>query len=276
MVISGMAGARQGWIEAAYSQIPCRPLSAKMTRPNAQDERLRVHILPGLCQSNPPDVMRGEETQIAGYIADKPAFSGVICLPGTHSKWVQVEQGSVVKFQTFMTGELFDLLSKQSILRHSVDSLKWDDNAFLEGVGEVPHSPQKLTASLFSLRAASLLSEANPATARARLSGMLIGSELAAVRDAWHGHEVVLIGAQNLCGLYDSALQSLGCKTTIEDCDAMTLAGLRTAYQLLSTGGGTMSRNIIAILRGVQPHEAEDVANAVLVSEGSYQRLKCR
>ena len=235
VVISGMAGARQGWIEAAYSQIPCGPLSAKMTRPNVSDQRLRVHILPGLCQSNPPDVMRGEETQIAGFIADKPAFDGTICLPGTHSKWVEVRQGRVEGFQTFMTGELFDLLSKQSILRHSVDSSQWDDAAFLEGVGEVFQSPHKLAASLFPVRAASLLSAANPAVSRARLSGMLIGSELAAIRNDWHGQEVVLIGAQTLCGLYDTALQSLGCKTRIEDCDAMTLAGLRAAYQLLST-----------------------------------------
>jgi 2-dehydro-3-deoxygalactonokinase len=94
-------------------------------RPDARsgatkDPRLRVSILPGLKQAVPPDVMRGEETQIAGFLAAAPGFDGVLCLPGTHAKWVQISAEEVVSFRTFMTGELFDLLSTQSVLRHSI------------------------------------------------------------------------------------------------------------------------------------------------------------
>ena len=88
-----------------------------------------------MSQSKPADVMRGEETQISGYLAQNPNFNGSICLPGTHTKWVQISAGEIVSFRTFMTGELFNIISKHSILRHSVDE-GWDEKAFLESVSE--------------------------------------------------------------------------------------------------------------------------------------------
>jgi 2-dehydro-3-deoxygalactonokinase len=116
----GMVGSRQGWVEAPYVAVPAKPTNLTPVPVTTRDPRLRVSILPGLKQDAPPDVMRGEETQIAGFLAAALGFDGVLCLPGTHAKWVQISAGEVVSFRTFMTGELFDLLSAVSVLRHSV------------------------------------------------------------------------------------------------------------------------------------------------------------
>ena len=91
-------------------------ISCASTKPPTADPRLDVHILPGLSQAEPPDVMRGEETQIAGMLAATPDFDGLVCLPGTHTKWARVSEGRVTDFRTAMTGELFALVSGHSTL----------------------------------------------------------------------------------------------------------------------------------------------------------------
>ena len=232
VVACGMVGSRQGWAEAAYAAVPATPVSSNLTRAATRDARLAVHILPGLKQDAPADVMRGEETQIAGFLAQSPGFGGVICLPGTHTKWVQVSAGEIVSFRTFMTGELFALLSKQSVLRHSVGE-GWDGTAFGEAVGEALSRPEATAARLFSLRAETLLHGLDPGAARARLSGTLIGAELAAARPYWLGQDVVIIGAAGLSARYAEALAIQGLEAKIVDATDATLAGLAAAYRKL-------------------------------------------
>ena len=191
----GMVGARQGWREAKYRATPCTPVDAAgILHVPTHDPRLTFHIAPGLSQDRPADVMRGEETQVAGVLALHPGFDGVICHPGTHSKWVHVSAGEVVSFQTYMTGELFALLSTQSVLRHGMAE-GWDDAAFDAGVADALQSPDKFAARLFSLRAELLLHGLTPAQSRARLSGLLIGIELAGAKPYWLGQRVMLVGA---------------------------------------------------------------------------------
>ena len=139
--------------------------------------------------------MRGEETQIAGYLAQNPDFDGVICLPGTHSKWVHVSAGEVVSFRTFMMGEMFSLLAKTSVLRHSIAETGWDEETFLTTLDQPLSRPEQLAAKLFSLRAESLLHSQTGDTARAKLSALLIGAELAAAKPYWLGQPIALIGA---------------------------------------------------------------------------------
>lgn len=230
VVACGMVGARQGWCEAPYAKVPCPPVGAGMARPQVEDPRLDVVILPGLSQDTPPDVMRGEETQIAGYLAKEPNFDGVLCLPGTHTKWAHISAGEVVSFRTFMTGELFGLLSKSSVLRHSMGD-GWSDADFAEAVRDGMGRPEALANRLFSLRAADLLSGSVPGAARARLSGFLIGAELAAARPYWLGQRVVLIGDDGLSSLYAAALQPEGVAAEIADGSAVTLAGLTAAHK---------------------------------------------
>ena len=176
----GMVGSRQGWREAPYRAVPCTPLDrAALIAAPTTDPRLHVTIAPGLMQANPADVMRGEETQIAGALRLLPGYDGVLCLPGTHSKWAHVSAGEVVSFQTFMTGELFALLSTASVLRHGMQGSGWDDAAFDSAVADALSRPERLGARLFSLRAQGLIAGLTPDAARARLSGLLIGMELA-------------------------------------------------------------------------------------------------
>ncbi|MFW2587008.1 2-dehydro-3-deoxygalactonokinase [Sagittula sp. SSi028] len=228
----GMVGAKQGWAEAPYRKVPCKaPRAAQAIRPLVRDDRLDVRILPGLKQASPADVMRGEETQIAGYLGADPQFDGVICLPGTHSKWVHISAEEIVSFRTFMTGEMFDLLSGQSVLRHSVTSDDWDEAAFDEALADAMGAPQRFAARLFGLRAAGLLDGLSPATARARLSGMLIGLELAGAKEYWLGQQVVLIGAPRLQALYGRALKAQGVEARGVDGADIVLAGLTAAYK---------------------------------------------
>jgi 2-dehydro-3-deoxygalactonokinase len=230
VIACGMVGARQGWLEAPYAKVPCPPLHAdNMVSVPVKDPRISVSIIPGLCQMQPADVMRGEETQIAGYLFDKPDFDGVLCLPGTHTKWAQISAGEVVSFRTFMSGELFSLISTQSVLRHSIPADGWQEDAFVAAVDDAISKPEAVASRLFSLRAESLLTDADPAAARARLSGLLIGMELAASRPYWLGQNIAIIGARALSDLYAKALSAQGCRPVITDNDTLTLSGLKAA-----------------------------------------------
>ena len=223
----GMVGSRQGWREAPYRAVPCTPLDrAALIAAPTTDPRLRVTIAPGLMQADPADVMRGEETQIAGALRLMPGYDGILCLPGTHSKWAHISAGEVVSFQTFMTGELFALLSTASVLRHGMQGSGWDEAAFDTAVTDALSRPERLGARLFSLRAQGLVAGLTPDAARARLSGLLIGMELAAARPYWLGQRVTLIGAEKLSTAYARALAAQGVtagRLSVTDC---TLAGL--------------------------------------------------
>ena len=238
VIACGMVGSRQGWVEAPYRPVPCTPLdpAGAVTAP-ALDPRLNVQVIPGLRQTTPADVMRGEETQIAGFIAANPGWDGVLCLPGTHSKWVHLSAGEVVSFQTFLTGEMFALLSEHSVLRHSLAG--WEETGFAAGLDSGLERPDRLLARLFALRAEGLLQGLDPATARARLSGLLIGAELAAARPYWLGQRVAVIGADALARAYASALGRLSVPVRVEDGDALTLAGLCAARAHLGLGAKT-------------------------------------
>jgi 2-dehydro-3-deoxygalactonokinase len=232
IIACGMVGSRQGWCEAPYRTVPCAPVAADalVTAPT-QDVRLRVQIAPGLRQMKPADVMRGEETQIAGALALNPGFDGVFCLPGTHSKWVHVSAGEVVSFQTFMTGELFALLSTQSVLRHGMGGDGWDDVAFDMAVADALSRPEKIAARLFSLRAEGLIGGLTPVSAKSRLSGLLIGVELAAARPYWLGQPVAIVGAEGLARAYARALAAQGVKANLIPATDCTIAGLASLRQ---------------------------------------------
>lgn len=235
VIICGMAGSRQGWAEAPYASVPCPPPGvAQATR--FQVDGLAVHILPGIKQDTPADVMRGEETQIAGFLAREPTFDGILCLPGSHTKWVHISAGEIVSFRTYMTGEMFALLGKQSVLRHSVDTTEWDQTAFDAGLSDTLSRPADLAAKLFSLRAEALLHDLSAPAARARLSALLIGAELASAKPYWLGQQVVVIGATQLANAYHGALAQQGVAVRSADVGDLTLEGLTAAFHHL-TGG---------------------------------------
>ena len=228
VLAAGMVGARQGWLEAPYRAVPCAPVSAGSSIPvSTHDERITVRIVPGLCQTEAADVMRGEEVQIAGVLAHWPGFAGVVCLPGTHCKWAEVADGQVRRFHTAMTGELFELLATHSVLRHSLAGGGSDMAAFHAGLA-LAQGPDSVL-HLFALRAESLLKPTDPEALRARLSGLLIGQELQATRPLWQGHDIVIVASTGLEDLYRTALEQFAATPQTLSATEATLAGLRLA-----------------------------------------------
>jgi 2-dehydro-3-deoxygalactonokinase len=235
VIACGMVGARQGWIEAPYRQVPCAPVALDaIGRPEIGDARIDVMIIPGVKQIDPPDVMRGEETQIAGLLLDDPSFAGVLCLPGTHTKWARVRAGEVAAFSTFMTGELYGLLAAQSVLRHGLGGHDWDAAEFEASVQAAHADPNMLATRLFSIRSETLVGNLSPASARARLSGLLIGAEVAAAKTYWAGSDVVIVGSGEQSKLYADALRLFGNEPRLADSTKVTLAGLQSAFQQLA------------------------------------------
>ncbi len=233
VIMCGMVGSRQGWVEAPYVDVPARIEAILQGAQRIAGQRRDMRIVPGLAQrsAEAPDVIRGEETQLAG--AGLPGTGGqVVCMPGTHSKWVLVEDGAVSDFGTWPTGELFSVLARHSILRHSLgehpaavtpDNVffrQWCERALGEG-GDV-------TSKLFAIRAAGLLQGLGAAEAAACLSGLLIGGEIASARRRYGAGNapVVLVASGALGALYATALDVAGLAVRIVDADEAVRAGL--------------------------------------------------
>jgi 2-dehydro-3-deoxygalactonokinase len=225
-----MAGARQGWLEAPYLHTPTRPdaLHRGAVRIATSGD---VRILPGIAQADAacPDVMRGEETQLLGAVSGD--FSGLVCIPGTHCKWIRIEAGCVIAFSTYMTGELFAVLGKHSILVHAMDADQPPlphAAAFRSGLDA--GIQRGLEAELFRLRAAQLLGFEQRADGAARLSGLLIGAELAdAGRRYGAQGDILLIAAGALGELYVAALRQAGWGVATVDAERASQSGLARA-----------------------------------------------
>lgn len=235
VLICGMAGARQGWLEAPYLEAPTdlRGLLDGAVRPPMPGGRISPSILPGVCQKAGADnVMRGEETQLLGLATLIPGFSGVVCMPGTHSKWAQLTGTRIERFSTAMTGEIFEVLRTHSVLRHSfngeIDGPGRADG-FAMGAAEGLKHPEQLLGTLFQVRAASLLSGRQPDWCAGYLSGLLIGTEIGSNRHLIGAQVVPLIGSPALCALYAQVLDMIGAQGEPRDATEIVLAGLKAA-----------------------------------------------
>lgn len=234
VVICGMAGAKQGWHETPYMDVPSRlgdlPQNAIFPDPARSD----ICILPGLAKRDPnrPDVMRGEETQILGFCLESDNPSGLFCLPGTHSKFVTLQNGYVTDFSTSMTGEIYALLTQHSVLRHlsksqkTVEALQEPGSDFCAGLAQGMGKPAHILQNLFSLRARSLLFPSSQSDPQAFLSGLLIGLEIAALPKQTKGTLVTLIGDAMLLHLYETGFSLAGYKTQCMDGQKAAQKGL--------------------------------------------------
>ena len=211
-LISGMAGSRQGWQEAPYC--PCPAGFAELSQHLLWLQPGRIALVPGLSwlgadALNTPDVMRGEEVQIFGALQLSGRDSATLVLPGTHSKWVHVDSGSVMQFQTFMTGEVFALMSQHSILGKTLDlNGTFDEAIFLQGVDQSQQSGSVLH-HLFAVRTLGLFDRLSAAQLPSYLSGLLIGEELRQQAASTHAEPVIVIGSEALTLRYTLALQHL-------------------------------------------------------------------
>ncbi|MEN9762782.1 MAG: hypothetical protein RI906_2608 [Pseudomonadota bacterium] len=249
VIASGMIGSRQGWREAAYLPTPAGFDELGHTLTVLDDLAGRVfRIVPGLSHRNGslPDVMRGEETQVAGLLAKAGTPGGIaapaahtdrlrIVLPGTHSKWVQVKQARIVAFRSYMTGEVYAVMQKHSILgRTSAEPSAQDETelgaywrAFDAAVRLAASQPQSLLALFFSTRSKGLFGELNAIEQSGWLSGLTIGCELSAelgehagadsAPDSHHRESIIIVGSRELARRYERALHLLGRAAQIAD-----------------------------------------------------------
>ncbi|MDD5444600.1 MAG: 2-dehydro-3-deoxygalactonokinase, partial [Pseudomonas fluorescens] len=214
VIACGMVGSAQGWSEAAYRNTPVDVASLGQALHTVRSLRgADVHIVPGVIeQVGLPNVMRGEETQVLGVLQGLEA-EVLIGLPGSHSKWVEVKGGCITHFDTFMTGELFAVLSKHSLLgRTQKISEHFQAEAFDRGVNVAlsADGQRGVLSTLFSARTLGLTAQLAPEQQPDYLSGLLIGHELAGLpRQAKH-QPIVLVGAAPLCARYQRALALCG------------------------------------------------------------------
>ena len=231
ITLCGMAGARGGLHEAPYAECPADRAAWARQAARIDFDGIPLAIAAGVAipaDSDRADVMRGEETQIFGAIALDPALATgrhMLLLPGTHSKWVEIADGAITGFTTFLTGELFSLLGRSTLLSAGVAGDD-EDAGFAAGL-ERARAEGGVLGDFFQARALQLRQGRSGAWAAGFLSGLLIGGETAEV--AARGLlavRVPLIGDAKLARRYALALASNGTTTQILDAEAATLAGL--------------------------------------------------
>ena len=240
-LLSGMIGSKNGLLEVPYCPCPATAsdIAAALGWVDTYKADLNIAIVPGV-RDGFDDVMRGEETQVLGAATVLGVQDATMVLPGTHSKWVQLKDDAIVKFNTFMTGEFYAMLAQHSILAKSLPELSdkpavLDATAFLQGIDRAQTSSQSgqgLLGNAFSTRVKSLFNELQPAQAASYLSGLVIGDELSAMR-LQAGSQVIVIGSATLCERYTLALAHLGVRTRPMGNQA-AWAGLHSIYTQIS------------------------------------------
>ena len=250
ILLCGMVGSRQGWVEAPYLPCPAGPAEIAAAAIPIPFDGARVRLLPGLTTRAPggtpdcapggtpddapggtpddapggtPDVMRGEETKLVGLLATLGTAPALVCLPGTHSKWARLAGGQVVGFTTHMTGELRAVLLDHSILGRQARAAPPDAAAFRRGLHRAAE-PGGLSHHLFGTRALGLFGELPETATESYLSGLLIGAECRA--EASGAGTVHLAGAEALAERYAIALTAAGqtCQRHPDDIAASGLA----------------------------------------------------
>lgn len=246
ILLCGMAGSSIGWREAPYMPCPIGPQALAQGLVHFQARGRAIALTPGLSCRNAlsaPDYMRGEETQILGALHIAPALRRgcqILCMPGTHTKWVALKEGIVTHFLTAVSGELYDVLHNHSVL---VNSKAGKDvaggRAFeqaLEQTGSFPDGD--LIHRLFQVRSRQLSGEMTPADAAAYLSGLIVGQDVAGAARLLHAEmaqtaQITIIGAPRLGDLYGAAFKARGGDAQPIDGDTAARAGLTALYQTM-------------------------------------------
>lgn len=230
LLLCGMVGSRQGWMEVPYVACPAALEDIAAGVAELQWGRGRVFIVPGLkCRDaeGVPDLLRGEESQALGAMATLPPEGAALCLPGTHSKHLRVQDGRIVAFSTYMTGELFALLMQHGILGRLADGSSIDADAFAVGVRRMAGGAA-LSHRLFSVRTCTLAGDLPPTGIAGYLSGLLIGHELAQLRD----RRVFVAADPPLAELYVRAMAIIGGEARLLDADVAAAGLHRLALSL--------------------------------------------
>ncbi|MEJ6010784.1 2-dehydro-3-deoxygalactonokinase [Novosphingobium aquae] len=232
MLLAGMVGSKNGWRETQYVSVPAGipELSANLLRIDD-----RTSIVPGLsCLAGQrPDVMRGEEVQLLGAaVAGLIPQDALLAQPGTHCKWARIANSAVVAFTTSMTGELFALLGKQSLLAEQLTGPVTQSEAFLEGVREGQR--RDLAASLFGIRAAKMLGVRDDSESASYASGLLIGSDVCVRMEGNRASPVYVLANPDLGALYLAAIAENGGEAQLLDSHTAFAAGIIAIWEACS------------------------------------------
>lgn len=233
VLMSGMIGSRNGWREVPYLPVdlPLLQLPQTLVEIDTSLANVRCRIVPGYRYNDvhgTPDVLRGEETQALGALA-LSASNGWFVLPGTHSKWVRIDGGTITEFVTFMTGELYDLLSHHGTLANLMQEKASVPTAFEAGM-KAAALQSSFTHAAFNCRALVVTGAMPAAHASSYLSGLLIGAELQEIRLRTNDQTslmVQLIGTPALAAHYADALTFFGMTAVVWPPDDVYLAALR-------------------------------------------------
>jgi 2-dehydro-3-deoxygalactonokinase len=237
ILMSGMIGSRQGWHEATYARCPAGidDLAANLLAIDVQGCG-SVNTVPGLetrYEADRPDVMRGEETQILGALADLGRADALFVLPGTHSKWATVKDGRITDFATYMTGEVFSALKNHTILgRLMAATQPFDAGAFERGVAaSVGTKPGDLLNRIFSARTLPLSGQLASEAVESYLSGLLIGAEIRSghANSRFATEMVHVLGATALTERYVAACKTLGISAKPIDGECIVLGHVAIA-----------------------------------------------
>ena len=240
VLMCGMIGSRQGWREASYAPLPAdgAALAARLL----PVPEIGGWIVPGVSGDSlagAPDVIRGEETQALGALALAGATEACLCMPGSHSKWVEMREGRLSRFATFMTGEAFAALREHTILARMIEGGAHAPDAFAAGLARA-RQPGGLLHHLFTVRTDGLFARLRPEAAGSFLSGLLLGHETIAACAAFPAREVVVVGSEALAAPYRAAIEAVGRTTRLVPGERAVAAGLWSLAHAagLVRGGG--------------------------------------
>ena len=246
IVMSGMVGSTIGWTDVPYLDCPVDTADVAGHCKALRSRGHRIHIAPGLACINAlgqSDVMRGEETELLAWVDRFGGTTGpdrrFVCIPGTHSKWVEIEAGRIVRFLTSVSGELFDVLCANGVLTAIAGAGSGPPGRhFFKAVSSIAKRPQHLLSRLFGARADVIRGRMNPDDAPDFISGVLIGADVAGAIDLLGLRKaarlVSVIATPNLAQRYQWALKHCGITAMVADTSVLTPRGLF----LISTGIG--------------------------------------
>ena len=240
VVLSGMVGSTIGWHEAPYLPCPASARDIVEGRQTFSARNLQFSIVAGLSTDNPlgaPDVMRGEELQLLGWMqTESRAEPTLLALPGTHNKWVLCRNGRIDTFLTALTGELYAMLENHSILLTAGDTANFDDGAFKEGVATAKNlGDANLVHALFTTRSRQVLGSLASASAPSYLSGLCIGADVCGAMALFRQScpditTVTLIGESRLIHYYRLALEHIDAVAHEFDAQHAAVAGFTAVY----------------------------------------------
>jgi 2-dehydro-3-deoxygalactonokinase len=235
-VLAGMVGSSIGWREVPYLRCPANPSAIADAALRFEADDRAIAILPGLScrgKTGAPDVLRGEETQILGALRLHPELTKgrhLLCLPGTHTKWVAVVDGAVSQFQTALSGELFEILRRHSVLARDGGEVDGQSPAFALGLDSARQKADLLHL-LFSARSRAVTGDMAKEDAASYLSGLVLGKDVATALALFDvDGPVQLICTPLLAALYGKALATYDIKSSVIDGDRAALAGLVHAH----------------------------------------------